>query len=150
MLFKKFVLTAVFATVSAFAVSPTVVKVNGKILQFQGTPPQTLSGRLMVPMRGIFEAIGAYVEYNPVLHRVVARKDNEMIELRSGDKVARRNGAEIELDVAPMSIRGRMMVPLRFIAESLGADVNFNKATNTVDISTNSDLPGGGVPPPSR
>ena len=67
-----------------------------------------------------------------------------------GDNVAKRNGAEIELDVAPLSLNGRMMVPLRFIAESLGASVGFTKATNTVDIVTNEDLPGGVPPPTSR
>ena len=104
----------------------------------------------MVPVRGVFEAIGAYVEYNPVLHRVAAKRANESIELRMGDKIAQRNGAEIELDVAPVSIHGRMMVPLRFIAESLGADVQFTKATNTVDIFTNENIPGVKPPPPSK
>jgi hypothetical protein len=127
-----------------------VVKVNGKPVNFHGTPPQTISGRMMVPVRGVFEAIGAYVEYNSVHHRVNARRANETIELRAGDRIAKRNGAEMELDVAPLSIRGRMMVPLRFIAESLGADVNFTKATNTVDIITDGDLPGVKPPPPSR
>lgn len=144
----RFVFAVAFATVSAIAIGPEpIVRVNGKQVVFPGTPPQTISGRMMVPMRAIFEAIGAYVEYNPVHHRVVARKANEVIELRAGDKVAKTNGAEIELEVAPLSIKGRMMVPLRFIAESLGADVNFTKSTNTVDITTDSDLPGG-VPPP--
>jgi hypothetical protein len=144
----RVVFAVAVATVSVVAVGPgPIVRVNGKQVQFPGTPPQTISGRMMVPMRAIFEAIGAYVEYNPVLHRVVAKKDNEMIELRAGDKVAKTNGAEIELDVAPLSVHGRMMVPLRFIAESLGADVQFTKATNTVDIMTNSNLPGGGPPP---
>ncbi|MBC8065475.1 MAG: copper amine oxidase N-terminal domain-containing protein [Chlorobia bacterium] len=130
--------------------SGPVIKVNGKPVNFSGTTPQTVTGRMMVPVRGVFEAIGAYVEYSPVHHRVKARRANETIELRMGDKVANRNGAEIELDVAPMSIRGRMMVPLRFIAESLGADVNFTKATNTVDIFTDEDLPGVKPPPPAK
>jgi hypothetical protein len=146
-----FVLAIAATTVTLVAVGPgPVVRVNGKPVQFAGTQPQTVSGRLLVPMRAIFEAIGAYVEYNPVLQRVVARKDNEVIELRAGDRVARTNGAEIELDVAPTSLHGRMMVPLRFIAESLGADVAYSKSTNTVDIVTDSDLPGGGQPPPAR
>lgn len=135
----------------AFASSSgPIIKVNGKPVNFKGTSPQTVTGRIMVPVRGVFEAIGAYVEYSPVHHRVKARRANETIELRMGDKVANRNGAEIELDVAPMSIKGRMMVPLRFIAESLGADVNFTKATNTVDIFTDEDLPGVKPPPPGK
>ncbi len=131
----------------AIAGGPTpVVKVNGKAVAFSGTQPQTVVGRMMVPVRGVFEAIGAHVEYNSVHHRVNARRANETIELRLGDRIATRNGAEIELDVAPLTLNGRMMVPLRFIAESLGADVNFTKETNTVDITTDEDLPG--VKPP--
>lgn len=126
-----------------------IVKVNGKAVDFKGTLPQTVRGRMMVPVRGVFEAIGAKVQYNSVLHRVSASRANENIELRVGDKLANRNGAEIDLDVAPLIIHGRMMVPLRFIAESLGAEVVFTKDTNTVDILTDGDLPGVKPPPPS-
>lgn len=149
---KTRIALAVFAaccTVLALGPGP-VVRVNGKTVVFPGTQPQTVSGRMMVPVRGVFEAIGAYVEYNAVHHRVVARKANESIELRAGDPVAKRNGAEIELDVPPMTLNGRMMVPLRFIAESLGADVNYSKANNSVDITTDGDIPGVKPPPPSR
>lgn len=139
-----------FGAIAMAADPGAVVKVNGKAVTFPGTGPQTVTGRMMVPVRGVFEAIGAYVEYNPVHHRVKARRANESIELKLGDKVANRNGAEIELDVAPLNINGRMMVPLRFIAESLGADVQFTKATNTVDIFTTEDLPGVKPPPPGR
>ena len=148
---KKGLFTLVLAMgAMAMAVGPdAVVRVNGKPVDFKGTKPQTVTGRMMVPVRGVFEAIGAYVEYNSVQHRVRARRANESIELSLGNKVASRNGAEIELDVAPVNIRGRMMVPLRFISESLGADVNYIKASNMIDITTNSDLPGVKPPPPS-
>ncbi len=148
---KRLLFGLICVSASALALGPTaVVKVNGKAVDFKGTKPQTVTGRMMVPVRGVFEAIGAYVEYNPVHHRVAAKRANESIELRAGDNIAKRNGAEIELDVPPMTINGRMMVPLRFIAESLGADVNFTKSTNTVDIFTNSDIPGVKPPPPLR
>ncbi|MCC7231109.1 MAG: hypothetical protein IT203_12010 [Fimbriimonadaceae bacterium] len=138
------------ASVSFAIGNPIVVTVDGKPVKFAGTRPQNVSGRIMVPVRGVFEAIGAYVEYNPVLHRVTARRENESVELRLGDKISNRNGAEFELDIAPMTIRGRMMVPLRFIAESLGADVNYVNELNEVQIITNSNLPGVKPPPPGR
>jgi hypothetical protein len=148
---KKYLFGILMIGTTALANGPgAVVNVNGKRVDFHGTQPQTVTGRMMVPVRGVFEAIGAYVEYNPVLHRVNARRANETIELRLGDHMAKRNGAEIELDVAPLNIHGRMMVPLRFIAESLGADVNYIKPTNTVEIFTNSDIPGVKPPPPSN
>jgi hypothetical protein len=144
-------LIAVFAlsVVPAFA-EPLVVKVDGKVVEFQGTRPKTVSGRVMVPLRGVFEAIGAYVEYNPVLHRIVARKQNEDIELRIGDKIAKKNGSEITIDAPPIAVRGRAMVPLRFLAESLGANVEYDKANNIVNITTTEKTtdPKEGVPPP--
>lgn len=141
-------LLAVGALAMAGGPNP-IVKVNGKSIDFKGTLPQTVKGRIMVPVRGVFEAIGAQVQYNSVLHRVSASRANESIELRVGDRIANRNGAEIDLDVAPLIIHGRMMVPLRFIAESLGAEVVFSRETNTVDILTDGDLPGVKPPPTS-
>ncbi len=146
---KVYLIALLALSGSAFAgTDAVVVKVNGKVVSFAGTQPHTIAGRVMVPVRGVFEAIGAYVEYNPVMHRVKARRANEDIELGLGDKVATRDGAEIELEVAPVTIDGRMMVPLRFIAESLGSHVEYLKDTNTVEIVTNSNIPG--VKPPTK
>jgi len=146
---KVYLIALLALSGSAFAgPDAVVVKVNGKVVSFEGTQPRTITGRVMVPVRGVFEAIGAYVEYNPVMHRVKARRANEDIELGLGDKVATRDGAEIELEVAPVTIDGRMMVPLRFIAESLGSHVEYLKDTNTVEIVTNSNIPG--VKPPTK
>src|SRR3954467_13580241 len=118
------------ATVSPYAETGLVVNVDGKPVKFEGTQPRTISGRVMVPLRGVFEAIGAYVEYNSVMHRIIARKQNEDLELHIGDKIAKKNGAEIKIDVAPITVGGRAMVPLRFLAESLGASVDYDKANN--------------------
>ena len=130
---------ALFAAVAAFGSPPRiklVVIVDGKPVKFEGTQPRSIKGRVMVPLRGVFESIGAYVEYNPVLKRITARRNNEDIELRVGDRVARKSGAEILMDVAPITYQGRAMVPLRFLAESMGASVSFDKANNTVNIAT--------------
>ncbi len=135
---------ALFAAIAAFGSPPRVklvVIVDGKPVKFEGTQPRTIKGRVMVPLRGVFESIGAYVEYNPVLKRITARRNNEDIEMRVGDKIARKSGAEILMDVPPITVRGRAMVPLRFLAESMGASVGFDKANNTVNIATATDPP---------
>jgi hypothetical protein len=136
--------------VGSASAAPTTVTVNGKLVTFKGQQPRTVTGRLMVPMRGVFESIGAYVEYKEVLHRIVARRANETIEMRVGDKIANRNGTEIEMDVPPITVGKRAMIPLRFLAESLGATVNFDKAKNEVQIFTTEDLPGVKPPPPAK
>lgn len=53
------------------------------------------------------------------------------------------DGQRLEPDVAPVKVDGRVMVPLRFVAESLGASVRWNQTTQTVVITTRNDY----VPP---
>jgi len=113
-----------------------IVKVDGKIINFPYEKPHAVAGHTMVPMRGIFEAIGAYVEWDQEHHKVTCRKENEELELIVGSRIARKNGAEIEIDIAPKVMHGTTMVPLRFIAESLGAKVNFDAGNNIVEITT--------------
>lgn len=114
---------------------PTVI-VDGKTIVFKNAPAQVVLGRTMVPLRGVFEAIGAYVDYDEENRVITAKRDNEMLELRLGDKIAKKNGAEIMLDAPPKVIDGTTMVPLRFISESLGAKVEYDKANNRILIST--------------
>jgi hypothetical protein len=128
---------AVFAALSLSATdSPLIVKVDGKTVKFRHEQPHAVSGRTLVPLRGVFEAIGAYVEWDPLERKVTCRKSNEEVELRIGEQVARKNGAEIQIDVPPRIMHGTTMVPLRFIAESLGAKVYFDSGNNVVEITT--------------
>lgn len=112
------------------------VVVDGKTVVFKDAPPQVVVGRTMVPLRGVFEAIGAYVEWDGEHQTITAKRNNEVVEMRLGDKVAKKNGAEILLDALPKVIRGTTMVPLRFVSEALGAKVSFDKGNNRVLIET--------------
>jgi hypothetical protein len=112
------------------------VKVDGKVVRFPAEQPRAIGGRTLVPIRGIFEAIGAYVDWDPAQNMVTCKKDNEEVQLRIGVRMARKNGAQIPIDVAPRIIHGTTMVPLRFIAESLGAKVTFDAGNNIVEIDT--------------
>lgn len=127
------------------ALAPTysakiVVLVDNKPVEFRNEQPQTVQGRVMVPLRGVFEAIGAMVQYDPANRTIEASRNNESVGLRLGSKIAKKNGAEIMLDVPPRVIAGTTMVPLRFVAEAMGAKVGFDKANNRVEIMTQ-DVP---------
>ena len=126
---------------------PIVVMVDQDVVKFDGTQPMELQGHIMVPIRGIFEQIGAYMEYDPANHKVTARRANESVELKIGNKIANKNGAEIIMEYPASIVGGYTMVPLRFIAESLGAKVRFDPPTNTVTILTRELAfgPGGGT-----
>jgi hypothetical protein len=115
------------------------VEVDGKPVAFASNAPIVYRGRVLVPMRGIFEAIGAYVEYDPASHIITAKRGNEDVELKLGSRIARKNGAEITLEVRAEVIKATTMVPLRFVAEALGATVAFDAVTRVVRISMEKD-----------
>ena len=99
-------------------------------------PPINVQGQTLVPVRGIFNAFKADIDWIPCDKRVFVRKDNAVIWLQIGDAHAKVNDAIVPLAVPAQIYRGRTMVPLRFIAESLGAQVNWDAATQTITIIT--------------
>lgn len=112
------------------------VTVDGNPVRFSDVGPRMISGRVMVPLRGVLEAMGAFVDYNSATGTVMAQKGNIDLQLKIGDRTATVNGRTVALDVPAMTMSGRTMVPLRFMGESLGADVRWNEATQTVSITT--------------
>lgn len=116
--------------------TPINVIVDGEPITFDGAQPQTLQGRIMVPLRGVFEKIGCYVEYDAANHIITAHYQNESVEIRMGNRIANKNGAEITMEVAATIINGHALVPLRFLAESIGAKVEWDEANYTVSIKT--------------
>ena len=112
------------------------VEVNGERVYFPNGRAQMVGGRVLVPLRGVMEQIGAYVNWDPGTRMVTARRGTTDIEMRIGERFARVNGSTVNLDVPAMIIQGSTMVPLRFMSEALGADVNWQAHTNTVRINT--------------
>jgi hypothetical protein len=125
------------------AAKPISVVVGDTPITFDGAQPQEIMGRIMVPLRGVFEKIGAYVEYNAATHLITAHYQNQSVEIKMGDKIANVNGAEIMMEVPACIIRGNALVPLRFLAESIGAQVNYDQPTNTVTITMTDTSFGG-------
>src|SRR5690625_1020661 len=98
--------------------------------------PEMIEGRMMVPMRPIFEALGAEVTWSGELQAVYASKDDREVYLEIGKRQGMLGLRSVQLEVAPYVIQGRTMVPLRFVSESLGAEVNWDAATKTAFIET--------------
>jgi hypothetical protein len=113
-----------------------LILLNGKPVQFTGVQPVKEQGRVMVPLRGVFEAMGAFVDYSVSTHTVTAVRNNRRVELQLGAKQATVNGVPVALETPATTRTGRVLVPLRFIAESLGANVFWDNAENTVRITT--------------
>lgn len=115
------------------------VIVDGEPIKFGANPPKQITGKTMVPFRPLFEALGAQVDYDLVHKAITAEKDDIKIELMIGDKIGKKNGAEINMGTAPVLIKGTTYVPLRFIAESLEAEVAYDQATQVITIKTKED-----------
>jgi len=99
-------------------------------------PPIMANGVTLVPVSSIFRAFNAEIGWFPHEKKVYIRKNTQVIWLRIGDAQAKVNDSIIPLQAPAMIYRGRTMVPLRFIAEALGARVDWNKSTQTITITT--------------
>lgn len=113
---------------------PITVMVNGNTVIFDQVPVMC-NGRTMVPMRTIFQALGTHVEWEAGKQTVTAKKGSTTIVVKIGDKQATVNGKEKPLDVPAQIINSRTLVPVRFISESLGAEVNWSIGSQTVTIN---------------
>lgn len=121
----------------AYAAEPIKVYIENSRLDMEVTP-QIQNGRTLVPLRAIFEALGADINWDPVTRTVTGTKDNTIVTLTIDSKTAYINGTAKELDVPAVIVSGRTMVPARFIAESLGAVVGWDNDSKTVLV--NSDI----------
>ena len=116
---------------AAYAQSVSVT-LNGNPISL--TPaPQERAGRIFVPLRGIFEQLGASVVYqNGVIN---AQGNGNAVSLHIGSTQATVNGQPQTLDVAPFVIGASTYVPLRFVSQALGAHVNYDAANKLVALS---------------
>lgn len=127
---------AALALTTAAGAAPIQVNVNGAPVRFTGTPPTEVHGSVLVPLRGVFEALGASVNYNPVTKTINAEKGAATMMLPLGSLTATVNGQTQTLSQPAQSVGGTTLVPLRFVAQALGANVQWVAPTRTVEIRT--------------
>lgn len=107
------------------------VQVDGTYLTLD-VPPAVVDGRTLVPLRAIFEALNATVDWNSSTRKVTGTKGSTTIVLTINNKQAKVNNQNVMLDVPATIINGRTLVPARFIAESLGKRVEWDNTSRTV------------------
>jgi ribosomal protein L21E len=129
--------------------APIRVYVDGQPLSFD-VPPNIIQGRVLVPLRGVFERLGATVDFDPQTQHIVAVRGPQTVELTIGSRQARVNSNAALLDVPAFTIAGRTMVPLRFISESLGANVQWVEASQTILIGSTGASPPPAAPSPGQ
>ncbi|HEY3676213.1 MAG TPA: stalk domain-containing protein [Candidatus Tumulicola sp.] len=144
---RSLLLFLALAAVGIPAVAAGVsVYVDGQPLYLSPGPIER-AGRVFVPLRGIFERLGASVVYEN--REINSTKGDISVSLRIGSREATVNGQPQMVDVAPFIVGATTYVPLRFIAQSLGAVVDYNGAMRRVSITTpRQPMPPNPNPPP--
>lgn len=122
------------ATIPVSAQKEVTVYLFGEKLSFD-VPPQIINGRTLLPMRKIFESLGATVEWNGDTKTVTSFREDKIIILAVDKYIMYVNGEVETLDVAPCLINGRTMVPVRAVSESFDLKVDWDGDTRSVLIT---------------
>lgn len=142
-LLSVLMLAAIFVpagSIAQAAGSEISVYVDGEKLTFD-QPPIAQNGRVLVPFRAIFEKLGATVEWVPEYQGVAAQRGDTLIAMQLGKNVLAKQVGDgqaqyFELDVAPIALNGRTLVPVRAVSESLDCNVQWDGANNRVVITS--------------
>ena len=96
--------------------------------------PVIENDRTLVPMRAIFEALGAEVSWYPEDRTIVAVRGDTTVYMQMDDWYMSVNDEWIALDAPPRIVNDRTLIPLRAVAEAFGAQVGWDEATQTVTV----------------
>jgi len=136
------VLFLVTPNIAMGAVPPPGIAIDGKVVTF-AVPPAIIDGRTYVPMRGIFEKLGTTVSWQADSGKITAINATKTVVLKLNSEVASVDGVTVQMDAPPRLIGNSTMVPLRFVAQALGASVNWNSSIRLVTITSagHADVP---------
>jgi len=120
-------------------ISQTKFTVNGNSRTLD-SPPVIKNSRTLLPIRAIIEALGGTVNWDATERKVTVTLGSTTVELWIGKSIAKVNGIDTPIDstnpkVVPEIINSRTMLPLRFVAENLGCDVQWDGTTKTITIT---------------
>ena len=107
---------------------------NGNVLAFT-TLPTIENDRTLVPMRFLFEQMGADVDWDNATQTAIVKKQGDTISFSINDTEAKVNNTVKTMDVPARLINDKTMIPLRFLSEELGYSVQWDGETRTVTIT---------------
>lgn len=137
--FALIIMVAMTMFVPAFASEEISVYLDDKKIEFD-VSPLLVDGRTMVPMRAIFEKLGAVVFWDSDTRTAIANKGNVNVSISIGDTTLHKNGQLVALDVPAQLSDGRTLVPLRAVSEAFDCEVIWNGNTRTVNILSKKEL----------
>ncbi|WP_059041468.1 C40 family peptidase [Paenibacillus rubinfantis] len=126
--------TAISATQTT-STSGIAIELDGRPLQTE-TPPILVDGSVLLPIRDVFEALGATLAWDDSSKTVTATQGQMTLVYRIGDPTALLNGQTLTLPVPGQIADGYALVPLRFVSEALGSEVAWDGESRTVRITS--------------
>lgn len=119
-----------------YSAEEVFVAINGNKLTGLKMPPIVLNNFTLVPAREVFEAMGATVEWKKDLEQVYVKYNDKLVVIPIGSTKAYVNGQATTMQTAARIINNKTMIPLRFVATSLGMQVSWDTKTRVADIDT--------------
>ena len=118
--------------------TPTTISatVNGQPVNFADQQPINVNDRVLVPARGVFEMLGFTPTWNNDTRQATLTRANATIVITIDSTTFTTNGTSHTLDVPAQIINGRTMLPLRAVLESVGYELEWDGATQTVIITS--------------
>ena len=132
------------AVIIALQINNPAMDVDGKNVNIDenGTTPVIVDGRTLLPVRAVVEAMGGVVGWDQATKTVTLTVGEDVVKLTINSTAAVLNDEAKTLDVAPVIINSRTMLPIRFVMESFGGQVGWNAKTKTVTLA----YPAGNMP----
>lgn len=138
---KKFLFAALIGILFITSIACTVFAQTDEIFVYLDAvkvefdvKPQLINDRTMVPIRAIFESMGADVQWDEATDTAICTKDETVVKMTIDSTTMYIDDQEIKMDVSPVIIDGRTLAPARYVAEAFGADVQWSEKNNTVVI----------------
>lgn len=130
--------------VQKYDLEPITLYINGEVVDTSLMPPIQLESTTLVPVREVFEPMGAFVEWKAEEKKVYINYNNTLLILEMNNKEVWLNGETATLDMPAKVINDKIMVPVRFISEQMGFHVQWIGETREIYITgeaTNPEVP---------
>ena len=120
----------------AYNAKEIVVKIDGKTMTPKDMPAVAIDGRTLLPMRQIAQELGCEVTWNEEAKQAYVINDDYTLVFEMNKATGYKNGKTFTMDVPPMIINDRTMLPVRALASALDLNIQWDDATRTVSIKT--------------
>ena len=123
------------APAPASAAGDISVYVNQQAVVFTDAHPVIVNSRTLVPLRAVMEAVGAVVGWDADKRQVTVTRADKYLIMPVDSHQSTINGQVVDIDVPPQIINNRTFIPVRFVSESLGDQVDWQAENKRIDIT---------------